>query len=400
MYRTSNHKMPNKERILECIFRNAPISRTAIAQLTGITPATTTHTITELLQDGAVYEIGHEDDTSVTGRKRILLDICPDYRYAIGLEFNQKFFVLCISSLKGTIIYKTIEEYSVDLSQNINKRIIDSISDALLKCHIPQNRFIGIGIAIPAHISKKTGHLVSNHSVWDKFDALMIRDAFSIPVVIENNARCMALSQYLFHPEYAPESFAFFHISQGMFCANIIEGRLFLGTAYVSGEIGHTIVNPHGLRCECGKRGCLQTIASEQRLIQDAKKLYTLDPSSLLHHLISSVDEITIGTIVAAYSLGDEAIISIIANALTYLGISTSNIAILMNPEKIFLHGELVSHPDIRSELIGIINNQLSFVESEQNNGIEILPYLPEDGALGGAALAILECFLQISYDL
>ena len=400
MYKSTKHKSKNINIILECIFRNAPISRTSIATLTGITPATTTLTTTKLLEDHAIFEVGQDDnDSPGAGRKQILLDICPDYRFSIGLEFNQKFFVICITNLKGHIVYQHKENYCKELSEGITQFIIDAIKKLLTETAIPLSKIIGIGIAIPGHIDRNKEFMISNNSVWHNFNASTIRKAFSIPVVVENNARCMALSQYLFHPEYAPDSFAFFHVGLGMFCSNIVDGKLFLGNAYVSGEIGHTIVNPNGLRCECGKQGCLQTIASEKWLIQTARKLYNMDSSSILHHLVTSPDEITIQTLAVAYSMGDEAVCSFISNALRYLGISTSNIAILMNPEKIFLHGELFTYPYIHNELINIINNQLNFVEDDYVDSVEIIPYHPEDGAIGGAALAILECFLQLNYD-
>lgn len=180
-----------------------------------------------------------------------------------------------------------------------------------------------------------------------------------------------------------------------MFCANILNGSLFQGHTYVSGEIGHTIVNPTGLRCECGKQGCLQTIASERWILKNVKQLYELDSFDILHRLVSSADEITLKTIAAAYSLGDETLISIVSNALKYLGISISNIAILMNPEKIFLHGELFTYPSIHSELMNLIHQQLTFIDNNYVQSIEILPYAKEDGAIGGAALAIMKFLLK-----
>ena len=97
--------------------------------------------------------------------------------------------------------------------------------------------------------------------------------------------------------------------------------------------------------------------------------------------------------------MGDEAVSAYITNALRYLGISTSNIAILMNPEKIFLHGKIFTYPEIHRELMNIINYQLSFVNGSHVESIEILPCNAQDGATGGAALAILEGFLEISYN-
>ena len=401
MYKSAKRKSSNRDKILECIYRNAPISRTSIAELTGITPATTTLTISELLEAGIVCELGQEEagDSGGVGRRRISLDIRPDFLWSLGIEFNQKAFSLSITDMKGESHYFYTEPYTPFLGNHITDTILEQVHTALCSCGISEKQLAGIGIAIPGHIDASSAKLVSNSKVWDHFDAAKIRSSFSVPVFFENNVRCMALGQYLFHPDSTPDSFAFFHVGLGMFCANMVDGQLFLGNAYVSGEIGHTIVNPNGLRCECGKQGCLQTIASERWLIQNAKKLYTADPSGILSQLAPSADEITIDTIVTAYSMGDEAVSAYITNALRYLGISTSNIAILMNPEKIFLHGKIFTYPEIHRELMNIINYQLSFVNGSHVESIEILPCNAQDGATGGAALAILEGFLEISYN-
>ena len=70
-----------------------------------------------------------------------------------------------------------------------------------------------------------------------------------------------------------------------------------------------------------------------------------------------------------------------------------------MNPGKIFLHGAIFTYPEIQVELMNIIRQQLSFVESSHVESIEILPCGVQDGSIGGSALAILEGFLEVSYD-
>lgn len=262
-------------------------------------------------------------------------------------------------------------------------------------CGLPVTSFCGIGIGVPGHVTEKGSFVINSSNIWQTFDANKIRNAFSLPIVFENNVRCMALGQYLFHPEYTPENFAFFHVGTGMFCANIVDGSLFTGHTFISGEIGHIIANPTGLRCECGKQGCLQTVASEASLIKNARQLYQLDAFGILHRLVSSPEEISIETIAAAYALGDEAICTIVSNALKYLGIAISNIAILNNPEKIYLHGQLFSHPLIHSELSSILTSQLTFVENDYVKNFEICPFDNLDGATGACALAIQKLFLK-----
>lgn len=396
MYKGKKKKLSNRSRILECIYRNAPIARTDIAEETEITPATVTANVTALLAEGVVEELGEifpEENSS--GRKRVLIDIIPSCAYSIGIEFTQKALVICITDLKGTILFKQIKPFSEDLALRITDEIIEGTKALVLESGLGWNQFIGIGIAVPGHISQDQNSLVTNRKTWDAFSPSKIRQAFPLPVACENNARCMALGEYLFDPGNSPDSFAFFHVGLGMFCANMVEGDMFLGNNYVAGEIGHTIVNESGRRCECGKYGCLQTYSSENWLLKNARMAYRNTPNTILHSLVKNESQITIGTITNAYSMGDPVIGMYITDALKYLGITTSNIAIIMNPGKIFLHGQLFDNEDIRKELMDYIERQLLFVDSTYADNIEILPYHLTDGAAGASALAVSRFFIK-----
>ena len=103
MYKGKKQKTSN--RIIECIYRNAPISRIEIAEMTDITPSTVTANITSLILEGMVREIGEVNTSESTpGRKKILIDLVPDHAYSIGIEFTQKGLILCITNLKGILI--------------------------------------------------------------------------------------------------------------------------------------------------------------------------------------------------------------------------------------------------------------------------------------------------------
>ncbi|MEG7530769.1 MAG: ROK family protein [Hungatella sp.] len=390
MYRTKIKKLTNKSRILECIFRNAPIARTDIADDTEITPATVTMTVSGLIEDHMVEELGEvTSDETASGRKRILIDVVPDRGYSIGVEFTQKMLVACITDLKGHILCQAEKAFSEELARRITDEIISMVQALLESSGLAADQIIGIGIAVPGHTDIESRHFISNLTLWQSFDADLLRQAFPYPILMENNARCMALAQYLFYPQCSPESFSFLHIGLGMFCANVIDGELFLGNNYVSGEIGHTVVNANGQPCECGKYGCLQTIASERWLLKYAKLLYQSNSQTILRSLVSDPEELTIRHVTMAYSMGDPIIGTYISEALKYLGISISNVAILMNPSKIFLHGEIFLNEDIKQELMKIIERQLLFVDSKYLNNVEILTYLSSDGAVGASALSV-----------
>lgn len=396
MYKGKKKRLSNRSRILECIYRNAPIARTDIAEETEITPATVTVNVSALIAEGVVEELGEAMTEEISsGRKRVLIDVVSTCRYSIGVEFTLKALVICITDMKGDILCHTLTPFSQELASNITQFICLGIENLVSSAKLDWGKIIGIGIAVPGHMNHDSSQLVTNRKVWASFAPNTLKEVFPVPVTFENNARCMALGEYLFDSQNSPDSFSFFHVGVGMFCANLVEGEMFLGNHYVAGEIGHTIVCENGRRCECGKYGCLQTYSSETHMLKNARLLYENSSRSMLRNLVTSKEEITLQTIITAYSMGDPAIGACIEDALKYLGITISNIAITMNPGKIFLHGQIFENEDIRTELMDYIERQLLFVDNSYTDYIDILPYFPSDGAKGASALAISRFFIR-----
>ena len=397
MYKANVVKSSNYDTILECIYRNPGISRKDISDITGITPATVTTTVSAMFADGLLEELGRvEEDRGTVGRARIALGIVPTYGYTIGLEFTFTSIAVCAADLAGTLLYFHEEPYTDAMAQRITRTIIDKIRICLAAIDIPLDKILGIGIGMPGHIDESGQHLISTNDDWKDFDAKKIQASFPCPVVFENNIRCIALSEYLYHPQNTPSSFALFHIGRGMFCAHIAEDELYIGTTYGSGEIGHTIAVPDGRPCRCGKRGCLETVANEDTIVEDCMVIYRRDPNSLLRNFAETAEDLTIEHVAEAYSLGDAAVRRLVTNALRYLCIATLNIAVLMNPEKLLLHGRLFNHPNIQTDLLQMIQKEFDFTGNNYRLGsVDFLPCQETDGALGGAALAVWKCLIH-----
>lgn len=221
-----------------------------------------------------------------------------------------------------------------------------------------------------------------------------IKQRFLLPVVIENNVKSMAYGQYLFRAQDTPETFAFLHVGMGMYCANFINGEAFADDNYIAGEIGHTIVKIDGKKCECGKRGCLQTYASERWLLKAAKLLMENNGSVILKNIVGQ-DEVTIEHIVTAYKMGDELIRHYVVDALQCLSMAISNLSILMNPSKIFLHGRLFDDAMILNRFNTYIEDDLKYMGQNYFSHIEVVPGHSVDGAMGAAAKAIQTFFIN-----
>lgn len=396
MYRGKKNQLSNRSRILECIYRNTPIARSEIAELTHITSATVTNTVSSMIAEGIIQELEETiSEKGVSGRRKVPIDIVPSYAYCIGVEFTHEALVLCITDLKGNIICQQVSAFTRQLAENITENIISSIHELMRTAPVSWDQIIGIGIAVLGQLHTNTNYYLSSQNIWLTFKPELVRSSFSVPVVFENNVKCMALATYLFRIQDSPDSFSFFHVGKGMYCASLIEGELFRGRQYMAGEVGHTVVDSEGRLCECGKKGCLQMYSSETALLTKAGILFENSPYTLLKELVTRKEDITIDTILTAYSMNDPTVIALIANALKYLSLSISNIAIIVNPEKIYLHGQLFNNADICTEFLNYIQYPMPFSGEPFVSCIEIIPRKISDGARGACALAIERLFIR-----
>lgn len=380
-------------RILETIYRHKKASRTLISKELGLTPATVTNTLSHLLSIQKVIETGDEiRAVKGSGRSRRLITLNKDYKYFIGIEINMKGIFLTVTDGFGN--WTTDNSHSLadyDL-KNINSLLIQMLQETI--SHYPEKICGGIGIAVPGHFDSGTGRIVSNNKQWKYFQLTEIQNAISVPIFLENNINCMALSEYLFHSERSPEQFLFIHIGPGLFCSFFDKQHILSSKNFYIGEIGHTVVNPNGPTCECGKRGCLQTYISDSWLIQSASFLFENAQNTVIKTLVTSPSELSLDTIYNAYLLGDNFIIDKIEAGIEFLATSIANTLIIYDSQKIYINSQLLNYPGFTQKLIEKINEQLQFIPTKNNLNIEVLPVNPYRGARGGAALATYYNFI------
>lgn len=391
----SDLRKTNRTKILEFIFRHGASARAAIAEQTNITPATVTTTTAALIEEGIIEVLGEEEGAESTpGRKRVLIDVNADYAYVVGIEFTEKRICCCITNLKGRIIDKSVFLTTHLEITNITEFLISQIEGLISGNEEIADKLVGIGIGIPGKLDSQASGLVEESETWKSFDPKEIKQRFRLPVIMDNNVKNMACGQYLFCALDTPETFAFFHLGMGMYCANIVNGEAFADDNYIAGEIGHTIVKIDGKKCECGKRGCLQTYASERWLLKSARLLLENNSSVILKNLVGQ-EEVTIEHIIMAYKLGDEIIRQYIVDALKCLSMAISNLSILMNPSKIFLHGRMFDEKEILNRFYTYIEDDLKYMGRNYFSHIEVVPCDPVDGAVGAAAKAIQTFFIN-----
>jgi len=377
----------NYTKIVQYLYRHPRATRTDIYQGTGITPATVSQTVATLIADDLVLETGLEvTKTKGSGRKQKVISLNASYGTLLGIDFTLAGMTAVLTDITGHVLDSQTRAYTAIAGKPINDSIV-AIAQKLIVTH-QDWPILGVGLSIPGHYSVEQHSIISNNPMWDDFDLQSIRNQLGLPVLAENNVESMALSRYLFSADDSPEKFLFLQVGFGLYCAFLEPNNLHPKQNYYIGEIGHTVVNPDGALCECGKRGCLQTYISETWLVKRAKQLFELSNTSVMHSLVHNIDEIDLNTVLAAFDLGDPYITNTLDRGIEYLGISVANLLMMCDADAIYINSRILQRPDFNQRVTETIANQLKFIPTKKNTAVKILPYEETRGALGACALA------------
>ncbi|MGQ9617774.1 MAG: ROK family protein [Candidatus Aminicenantia bacterium] len=239
----------------------------------------------------------------------------------------------------------------------------------------------GAGIGIAGFIDINEWVLRSSPNM--KFlDGINLLDYFgskiNIPFIVDNDANMAAWGEFKIGAGTEVKNMVHVTLGTGVGSGIIIDGKLFHGSTGFGAELGHTVVNPEGIPCNCGGRGCLETEASAQKIVKNY-----LD-------LIGKETLLTSKEVYDFARNGDERAIEAFRKAGYYLGIGLANVINLLNPELIVLGGGVMNAGDLimKPVLEEIRKRAISF----PFNSLKIVPALLGNKAgMIGAALWAME---------
>ena len=358
-------KKMNMALILDIIRKKGPISRSEIAELTDLTPATISNITGELIDYNLVVE-GESGDSS-GGRKPIMLRIRCDYYRVIGIYIGSKKIKIIASDLMANSKYKKEIPYerkniSAEEAFDILYNEIEIIKEKYQK---KGKKVVGIGIGIHGIVNTETGTLIFAPNLgWNNVPIKKnIEEKFDIPVYVDNNTRAMGLGENWFGTGKNVDNFFCVNIEYGVGGSLFIEDKIFRGFSFGAGEIGHTTVDINGEMCSCGNRGCLETIASVKALQKKAFEGYEENKNSSIFtgREINQMEDLKAAYIFEAANNGDSYAISLIRDMGEKIGIGIANIINIFNPQLVIINGEIISTGEILLEPIRKVVRERGF---------------------------------------
>jgi glucokinase-like ROK family protein len=314
------------------------ISRPELAQKTGLSKATISMLVEELLETGLVVESGFGDSSG--GRPPLILRFNPDASYAIGACMHEYDWNIVIVNLDARVLRRLkvhIEAATPQSAVASLARGIESITGGFSGKLLP-----AIGIGTPGLVDIHSGviKLAADLGWVDIPFRSMVEQALHLDAQIANRSKVGALAEFWYGTRRGVKDLIYVSIGTGVAAGIIHQGSLFLGANSSAGELGHLTIIPDGPLCPCGNRGCLQQLVSEEAIANTARQKLRRSSSSLLHATAGHHPElISAQDVFLAADRGDPVALETLEEIASHLGIAIAGLINLFNPEVIFLGG-------------------------------------------------------------
>ena len=236
-----------------------------------------------------------------------------------------------------------------DANANTDLEIMRSLIYSLLQKAKPS----AIGVSFGGPVDATTGKVRLSHHVpgWENLPLRdLLAEEFGVPVSVDNDANVAALGEHRFGAGQGYNSLFYITISTGVGGGWILNGKPWRGAEGMAGEIGHIVVDPNGPVCLCGKRGCVERLASGPYMAQDATEELQREGKrgAVLRGLVGSNLDLITGKVVSeAAASGDDLAIELLYRSGRSLGVGIGNVANLINPQRFVLGGSVTKAGEV-----------------------------------------------------
>lgn len=378
-------KSHNEQLVLGTIFHHSPglpvVSRAELSRLTGLTKTTISEIVGELIETGLVAETGL--GVSVGGKPPTLLQPNPNARQVICLDLGSAEFHGALSNLSGELLHRInipVKDLKGEVALNRVFVLIDSLRSAA------SAPLLGIGIGTPGLVNAQEKTILQAVNLEWKDLALgaKLTQRYDCPIYLQNDSHAAAIAEYTYGTKNVSNNLILIKSGQGIGAGIIINGEIFDGNGFGSGEIGHVQVVENGLPCTCGKSGCLETVASNRAIISQALSSGRIDRQQANrpeHEVFLLLTE--------AYRRGDKVIQNLVHDTGRHFGNIVSNLAIILNIQQIVIGGPITTFGSILMEGIQKQIQQQVFPSIAHHIQVSFSKLEDDSVMLGAGALVV-----------
>lgn len=370
-------------RILHAVRETPGISKTELARRLRISQSATSALVAELIEAGIVEVDGVGDSTGGRPPKKLALNRKSPLTLAIDLaETNVR---LGIVNLRGELVASARTPF-----QHSNGSIrLEPILDKARALAERYPEVAAAGIAVPGIVDRSRGSIREAANLgWRNLDLRKQAErSLGLPVEVGRNTTASLLGEEWWGVGTAADPLLFVTVGSGIGLGIHIGGSWVEGATGVAGEFGHILVDPNGKPCGCGKRGCLETLASSRALIDLYTEFQPSPPSG----------DLTVAGIAAEAKSGDPHAHAAITQTAHHLGLGLVTLVNLFNPATIVVGGELMDAQPFILPVVQSVIDQYAFDISQETLHIQPSTFHGQASLIGAAALAFDTLFQYIA---
>jgi predicted NBD/HSP70 family sugar kinase len=375
----------NRSAVLNTIKASGPASRTEVARLTGLSAATLTGITADLIAEDLVFEKASGDSRG--GRRPILLAVNPRGRYVIGLKLTETQVIGALTDLEATVIVKRTDALA---GHNVEKAL-DTLTAVVLgllrESGLRKKQLLGVGLGLAGIVDADRGRLrLSPFFGWRDVPLRdLLHARLRVPIYIDNDVNTLTLAEKWFGAGQGVDHFLTVTVGRGVGLGIVVNGQFCRGVSGGAGEFGHTVIEPDGPLCDCGKRGCLETFVGDPGLLRMAAEAAERGE---LAAPVADTDELV--RLAAGGNAGARAVF---ARAGEVLGRGVANLITVFNPERLIIGGEGVRAGEWLFGPMRAAVSRYVMVGLAQDTEIRVEPWGDDAWARGAASLVLRELF-------
>lgn len=373
---TSDMGSANRARILQALADYGPLSRAELARMAQVPRGTIGGIVNSLVASGLLEEAAPQAPAAGIGKPARPLWFGSGAGLSGAVLVRTGAIETAVVDPRGEILERSRERFAPNAgTAQLDAQLTDAAA-GLLERH--RDALLGFGLALPAACDPAEGRVVASTTVPGLVGTRLPRllsERLGTSVVVEEDARALAIGQRWFGQARRVDDFAALQIGAGIGAGIMLGGHLSRGRGVSSSEIGHTCVQVDGERCRCGLRGCWETIASLRWLRRRAGEL-----------TLPGARAATPAQLARRAADGDERAAELLATYADHVAVGVANLIQILPLRLFVLHGEVVGGGEPLLELIRAAVARRTLTALGEAPRIEFAVAERDAGLLGAAA--------------
>lgn len=363
----------NRRLVLDALREKGPLARIEVGRHTGLSPASMTSIISQMIADGILHEL---TDTSAApipmrrGRPLTQIGINPKATHVVAVKISISGMEMALADARGVILNRQasrIATYEAEPA-SFGAAVAAEITGFLAKSRVSGRRVARVGVAIQGVADSKAGTVVWSPAFRRRNIPVVhpLQKALGIPCSISNDANMIAQGMIGMDRKRYGGTTAMLFMGYGVGMGLVIDGRVYHGPTGAAAEFGHMNHLPDGPLCRCGRRGCVEAYAADYGILRLARGRAGDAPPTF-----SAIPEEDMTALETRARAGEAGAREAYAMAGEAIGYGLARLIALLNPGRIVLAGpgtraiDLIEPQLRRSIEAGVVDELRRNVEIE-----------------------------------